>query len=239
MQAALHIDATSYARMVDDMKRLVNDLNWTYPRALAYAGTQFARSMSGGTKLAEKLRPVIENPDSRAGKDRRVALFGVMKLRQEKPPKFVPIYRTGEFGKVRFFDEETMSYFQRDAADPKGRWEHLPSGPDFANPEIEVPGIMTDKRRTIGRRGLAKKSWQWMAKHTRKGGIANIFDTPDAAQVRHSGQGAAHTLSLINRLSYVLHANKGGLEGYDGAMMRAADGMRHLVEKKLKAAGAK
>ena len=68
MQAALHIDATSYARMVDDMKRLVNDLNWTYPRALAYAGTQFARSMSGGTKLAKKLRPVIKNPDSRAGK---------------------------------------------------------------------------------------------------------------------------------------------------------------------------
>jgi len=168
----------------------------------------------------------------------RVAPFGVMLLRQEGPPVFKPIYRTGEYGKQRFFNTDSMSWFERDAANPKGKWKSVDSGPYELDPSIVVPGIMTDKRRKIGRRGLAKKSWQWMATHTRKGGIANLMQARDVAMVSHRGQGAAHTLTLTNRLSYILKTKKGGKKSWDTAMTRAADGMRH-EEKKLKAAGAK
>lgn len=158
-ELSIQFPAKDVAALMTQIERQSKALGIPIMEATQNAAKLVAYSAAAATKEAPALRKVVKNPDKRWKTDKRVAPLGVMRYKKGQHV-FQPIFRTGEFGEIRFFDRKSASWFVRDAANPKGRWEKIQSGPDIANPEVVVPGIMNDKRRIIKRRGLARKSWQ-------------------------------------------------------------------------------
>jgi hypothetical protein len=176
----------------------------------------------------------VRNPDQRWKTDHRRAPYGVMRYNRDGEQYFKPIYRTGEFGKVRFFDKKSMSWFRHSTA-KQGQWEHIPSGQvEGMGPDVAVPGIMTDKRRKIGRRGLAKRSWQLTSRKTTSGGNVHLMDVPAAATIRWSHMKTNPTLTIQNHLRYAGLAFKTkGAHAITSAGERAAGAMRNRIETAL------
>jgi hypothetical protein len=190
--------------------------------------------------VAPKLRAVVRNPDPRWKTDHRRAPWGVYKYKSvssqdeigESRKRFVPIYRTGEFGKIRFFDKKTMSWFRHSTA-KKGQWEHIPSGEvEGMGPEATVPGIMSDRRRKIGRSGLAKKSWMGIQKRAKHGGVVSVAGTGNVGSATWSP--LKTTLRLRNELRYMRWAIKGGEAAISNAVERASNAMRAAIDKRVK-----
>lgn len=178
--------------------------------ACRHALILMAQSASARTKQSKKLRPIVRNPSDKWKTDRRYAPWGV-NIYKDGQKTFLPIYRSGEFGKIRFFDKNSMSWFDRYG--PKGnQWRKVASGPDQVNPEIAVPGIKSDKRRKIGRRGLAKSSWGWA--------LPAIGGRSKGPQRAIQGVALVSTIKspmlngyvLTNRLRYILKIMKPGWE---------------------------
>lgn len=230
-------DVDALFRQIErNQKQLGQSLKASVMRAAIYV----AKSLSASTKIAPKLRRVVENPDKRYKTDHRRAPFGVMRYNPDGTQYFKPIYRTGEYGKLRFFDKKSAAWFKRDRTTGAGKWEKLPSGPDIANPDIFVPGIMTDKRRKIGRRGLAKKAWTWAASNMWKGGRATLFGMIDLMGVRVFNHVDNPGVQITNRLRYATAAFKDGMDAPERALGNAARKMAHnITEAASKKLGAK
>lgn len=220
--------------LADLMQRARTELHKTMKQSVGWAGYYITRSLSASTKVAPKLRKVVRNPDERWKTDRRRAPYGVMRFAKDGSQYFRPIFRTGEYGKIRFYDKKSMSWFEHFRGDP--HWERLPSGPDDAG--NIAPGIMTDKRRNIGRRGLAKKSWQFTSRSMRGGVSASrpvgVYDVPVTASVRWYGGNDDPTLLIENYLRYINKAFKtSGDQEVRSVTARAADAMRNRIEAEL------
>jgi len=231
---AIEFPRRSVDALMAQMQRARRELGKSVRDSVAWAGTYVASSLAASTRIAPKLRPVIENPDKRYKTDRRRAPFGVMAPQGRgaaRAMKFKPIYRTGEYGEIRFFDKKSFSWFERDRG--SYHWEKLPSGPDPANPEIWAPGIMSDKRRVIGRRGLAAKSWRFMGKFAKRGGVVKVFDVQRAGEASWSGTQENPALLLRNELNYAGDAFKsGGKQAVSSALSRAADRLSHQIDQR-------
>lgn len=228
------------AALVAQMQRARKELGKSLRDVVAWAGTFVSSSLAASTKTAPKLRKIVENPDKRYKTDHRRAPLGVMAPKgPQRIMQFRPIFKTGEFGKIRFFDKKTASWFRHSPGDH--HWEKLPSGPDTSNPELVVPGIMTDKRRIIGRRGLAAKSWRFLGKVSRRGGAVSVFDVSRAAVASWSGGSENPTLQLDNELRYAADAFKTkGRQAVDSAILRASEKMRNrITDRVAKKMGAK
>ena len=221
-------------QLVNLMERARRETGKGMRASVAWGGRHIARSLSASTLPGKKLRPVIRNPDSRYKTDHRVAPFGVWNYYQSRPRKFRPIYRTGEFGKIRFFDKRSFSWFERDRFG--GRWRSLPSGPDVANPEIVAPGIMNDKRRKIGRAGMAKRAWRIAAQQigARGNSVVNLMGVDKVASIRWSDLNRNPTLRITNHLKYASLAFRAkGAHAITSAGERAAQSMKYVLEKQL------
>jgi hypothetical protein len=177
----------------------------------------------------------VRNPDERWKTDQRRAPYGVMAPRgYTRTMTFKPIYRTGEFGKVRFFDKKTMSWFRHTSA-KQGKWEHIPSGEvEGMGPDVAVPGIMSDRRRKIGRRGLGKKTWTMLHRRMSSGGVVRVGDVASAGAVTWRGRGDSLALHINNDLRYAgLAFRAKGKHAVTSAVARAHDGMRNRIETAL------
>jgi hypothetical protein len=216
------------------MERSRKELGKSRVDAMGQAAWYISRSLAASTMNAPKLRRIVRNPDKRWKTDHRRAPYGVMAPKgKERTLTFKPIYRTGEFGKIRFFDKKTMSWF-RHSDTKKGQWEHIPSGQvEGLSPDAAVPGIMTDKRRVIGRRGLAKQSWYGLQKRAKHGGVVNVAGSGNVASATWSP--LKTTLRLRNELRYIRKAIKGGESTLSTVVERASNAMRIAVDKRLKA----
>ena len=221
--------------MFRQMERARKELGKSFKDSLQWGGALLVRSLAASTKAVpkSKKRPVIQNPDTRWKTDRRRAPFGADGFKKGKK-HFFPIYRTGEFGKLRFYDKKTMSWYDRSGG--SGQWRRIQSGPDVANPKIIVPGIMTDKRRNIPRKGFAKRAWGWLGKQMRRGGTIRVDGVPDLGYVKWTGGTADPTVTIVNRVNYADKALKGGKMAIESAMGRASQAMlgriNRLIEKK-------
>jgi len=166
--------AAAMARARDEFGKTDRDvIEWT--------GIKICQSLSASTRVAPELRKIVRNPDERHKTDRRFAPFGVF-MYGKQGKYFKPIYRTGEFGRVRFVDKKTfeIKYLNK-----------LTGTVHRVDTYDQVPGlsIKTDKRRVIGRRGLAKKSWQMVQKRVKHGGSAYVMDVQmwQARNIPHHG----------------------------------------------------
>jgi len=93
----------------------------------------------------------------------------------------------------------------------------------------------TSPKRAIRRSGLAKRSWQWQARHAKKGGTATLMDGIQAGWARYSGGQYNMTVTLDNALRYAADALRDQPEKMtaERAMGRAASAMRHAIDAQL------
>jgi len=217
-----------FAQMQRAQKELGKDLK----QSVKWGGILLMQSLAAQTKVSKKLRPIVKNPDKRYKTDARRAPFGVMRWDKHGKKVFRPVYRTGEFGRVRFLDKKTFEVkYINTLTGTVHRASRYDQTPDLS--------IKTDKRRKIGRRGFAKKTWKWATK-SMAGGTANIMRVMGIADIRWSGGTDNPTVTIINRINYMDKALKGGLMAVNTAMGNAARKMANRIDDRVaKKMGAK
>jgi len=238
INAQIKIDSESARRLDAHMKTMRDQLGMTTEKALARMATYVAGAAAASCRVSPKKRRVVSNPDARAKTDGRLAKYGVMRFDQHGNEEFVPIYRTGEFGKIRFLNKKTGEYITIDPITGQRVKMMVSLG---NNPEMETPGIMQSPKRKIGRSGLARDSWRWMSRRTLKGGRGQVRDVPAAAEVHWSVSRNVIAITLRNNLRYMDKALRNGRQTIDTIGQRAADKLRNAIEanvKKLAAKGA-
>jgi hypothetical protein len=209
------------------VRRDVKHTGNTLGKSLSWGGRKVCESLGARTpKGKQALRKVVENPDERWKTDNRRARFGVNVLRQDKPPVWVPIGRTGEFGKIRFKSKTTGEMLVRDRATGEVRRQtfELGKGPD------QVPGVMQSPKRKIGRRGFAKKSWKLLQVRMGRGGYIIVDGVPNIGDVHLKNMTTDPTITITNRVVYMLKIIQGGNMALSSAMDAAAKGMMHQID---------
>ena len=227
---------------VVEMMRSMNDarqkLGVSVGRSVQMAGFHLAQSMGASTRVSKKTRKVIKNPHKDAKTDGRRAKFGVMKYqRGTSEKKFVPIYRTGEYGTIRFVDKGKFKLSGRKFRGENGRI--YDSRPDPAT-GIPGPSVNRSPKRKIGMRGFAKSSWKAAAiKAKIGGGAVKISGVSSYAKNASFGYAVGRSylkgddpyVMIGSSVSYIEKALYRRAIEY--AMRRAADGLEHRVDKEL------
>lgn len=250
------------AKMQKAIEYRVKMLGVTVNQAVHSAAYLVCKSLGASTKKAPEMRPIVRNPywDARAsviemeriegmkgkrgGKwkvnmkdfrktDARRAQFGVYKYFQTKPKKFVPIYRTGEYGQVRFVDKKTGQDL-RFASRPEfklGKESTVQAG-GFTQHTLEG-----NPKRKIGRFGMAQNSFKWLqiASRGKQSQVNNSWYGRNGAilAVMNSGTMADTSVTITNGLVYIMEALKGGRQDVTTAMARAGRAMFGDVNRKL------
>lgn len=232
----LNVSKADTARFAKLISRAQNELGKSSFDAVNWAGYFITRSMAAATKVAPKLRKIVKNPNQRAfnqkggkARDNRTAMYGVNKYDRSGVEYFVPIYRTGEFGKIRFTSKKTAQWLVWDKITGKVSKQQWETGTG----EFQIAGIAQSKKRNITRRGLAKQAWKWAQSNTRKGGSATISGAKNAMQIRWSGNRISPTLTLENNLKYAIDAFKTGDAGVENIMRKAGDSLENRIDAAL------
>lgn len=229
-------DARALFAQIDRASRSLGQDLW---RSLAWAGVYVARSLSAATKIAPKLRPIVENPDKRFKTDHRLAPYGVMRYAPDGMTEyFKPIYRTGEYGMIRFFDKKSSSWYLRGkgfraSGRQRGEWRRIPEQDALGNKALY--SIKTDRRRKIGRRGLAKRAWNWAAGKMYSGGTGSAMGVPNIASIQ-LGKGQANPfVQISDNLRYAAAAFKTGDNAPEHALGNAARKLEKVISDKITA----
>jgi len=230
IQATIEWPKEDVRAMWAQIERAQKELGKSMLASIQWATRTMLSSIAASTKVSAKLRPIVSNPDKRYKKDRRRAPFGVYVYRNGKKI-FKPIYRTGEYGKQRFFDKRTVAWYDR--SEGSGKWRKIASGPDPANPELIVPGIKTDRRRNIWRSGFAKKTWQWAKGAVGRGGTLTLMRVPNIASVTLHRGADNPGITIRNSLNYWDKATRGGAMAIDTAIGRAARSLQRNIDDKV------
>lgn len=225
----------------------MSDLHKTPEQAVKWAAVNLCKSLSASCKVSAKLRPIIKNPlfkaasrsktdqakAKQARNDGRRARFGVNRWKPFSGEQyFQPIYRTGEYGKYRFFEKNGMWFKTPSGTTGKYPWEKVEGIPGDAENNL-VPSIMTSKKRKIGRSGFAKKVWQWAQSNIINGGVATILGVPNIASVLIIRRFDITSIVITNNLRYADAAFVGGRKDADTALYRAADSMQYKIDQAL------
>jgi hypothetical protein len=223
-------------RLLAAMERYRKEFGKDEENVVKFAAGQIARSLGGATRKSKKLRKVVKNPDERALTDRRRAFWGVWKFRGDRSQRFVPIYKTGEFGLIRFDSKKTGEQLTRNPVTGKVRRAQFDLR-EFEN--AGGVGLMNNPKRKIGRSGLAKKTWSGIARRVRSGGTVSPMDVSRAGTVKHEPLFGGFQILLSNHLKYARDAmNEGMIRSVTekaGNSMQGA--MNARVKAKLKRAG--
>jgi len=242
-QVTLEFPAADRRALFSQIERAQREFGRSQKDAVKWAGGYLLRSLGASTAISPKLRPVVKNPlfkaDSKSKADRaaaraarndmRRARYGVMMFKREGGTRFVPIYRTGEYGKIYFASKKTAETLVRDRVTGEVTRVSMETG---KGPE-QTPGIMQSKKRIIGRRGLARESWKWAGRHLGNGGTGTLMQARNAIAVKWRGDKDSPSLTVTNSLRYIMAALKGKGAAVETAMQRAGDSMRHALDKKL------
>jgi len=220
------------SRLFAQMQRAQKELGKDLKQSVKWGGILLMQSLAKRTRISKKQRRIVRNPDKRYRTDARRAPFGVFRYDKHGKKVFRPIYRTGEFGRVRFLDKKTFEVkYINTLTGAVHRAERFDQTPDLS--------IKTDKRRNIGRRGFAKKTWQW-ATRSMGGGTANLMRVMGIADIRWSGGTSNPTVTIINRINYMDKALKGGLMAVNRSIENAARKMANRIDDRIaKKLGAK
>jgi hypothetical protein len=227
-EASLELDTAATRRLFAAMERNSRDTGRSGKSSLAWGGIKLMESLGAQTIRSKRLRKVIENPNQAYKLDRRRARFGVMRPFQDRSPKFIPIYKTGEHGTIRFENKKTATWF---TIDDSGRVKkELDTG---KNPAL-INGIMQSPKRKIGRRGFAAKSWKFLRQRVGSGGAIFIDGKPNMGEVVWSGGEFDPAVTITNKVSYMHKALKGGAAALANAMNAAAKGMMFQLDEKIR-----
>jgi len=232
----MSFDKAAAKSFMDAVHHDVKKNGRTLGKSLEWGGRKICESLAKQTPQMKKglLRPVVENPDGRWKRDARRAPFGVMKLRQEKPPVFVPIYRTGEYGKVKFFGLDNAMLLVRTS---KTTWKMKPASEYSKHNQFAMKStsVMKNPKRKIPRGGLAKRSWRNLMIMMGRSNFISVLGVPSLGIVRWTNISTNPTLTIINKVSYMTKILKGS-SAVSQAMDSAAKGMMYQIENNLQKA---
>ena len=96
--------------------------------------------------------------------------------------------------------------------------------------EIDDPRLLNHKKRDIPYRGLAKKSWRFLANVMPRGGRIYVDGVPDLGGTAWTGGETDPTLEITNRVNYMDKALKGGKMAIENAMGKAARSLSKRIE---------
>lgn len=219
-----HADAK---RMFSQIERAQKELGKGLKESVQWGGILLMQSLAASMKISQKLRPIVKNPDKRYKTDARRAPFGVFRWDKNGKKHFKPIFRTGEFGRVRFLDKHTAEVKYLNTLTGKvHRAYRFDQSPDMS--------IKSDKRRVIGRRGFAKKTWEWAKTNMKRGGSATLMRVPNIASIKWTGGTINPTVTIRNRIRYMDKAMKGGDQYINTAMARASRSMEKRIDDQIK-----
>jgi len=229
----IYVDKADMRAFRDTIKKAEFFLGKTTEQALRWGAVNLMISLAAITKKSSKLRPIVKNPHPKATTDGRRGKFGVNRWKPATSEKyFQPIYRTGEFGKYRFFEKNGM-WFKKPTRAGNEPWEKIEGIPDSGEDE-KLPSIEKSKKRIIGRSGLAKKAWKWAQVHMIRGGTgAPMPGVPNLMEVKVWGKGADSAIRIDNGLRYAESALTGGASRISEVMGRAARSMEHKINQQL------
>lgn len=213
------------------IKSAETQLGKSADQALRWGAVNLMISLAAATRKSKTLRPIVKNPHPDAKTDMRRAKFGVNRWKPSTSEQyFQPIYRTGEYGKYRFFEKNGM-WFRTNPGRGKAKWEKLEGIPDSEESE-NIPSIKNSKKRVIGRSGLARKAWKWAQAHMIRGGIgASLFGVPNLISVKVSSGG--NLIQIDNKIRYATTALSGGESRIAESCIRAAASMEKKIALKL------
>jgi hypothetical protein len=144
-------------------------------------------------------------------------------------PVFKPIFRSGEYGKYRFYYPGQMSWYDRSGG--SGNWQTINTGPDVANPELILPGLAESKKRLIPRRGLAKKAWQAASSRVKYGGTGHGMGISNIAKVDLNKSEVDPSVKLENLLKYAGAALKLSDASLNIAMENATNKLLYRIKQ--------
>jgi len=223
----IKFDEKSYSDLAKAMQRASGEIGKSTEDVIKWTGNKIAVSLGAATRQSPKLRKIIKNPDKRAGKDRRVAIFGVDRYKTDGSKKFIPIYRGGEYGAgYRFISRTTGEMLTRGRDGQVHRTK-------FSLKEFEAAGgsgIKNSPKRKIFRRGLAKKSWRGIKNRVNSGGAVSAMDAKGIARVKHIRGSGKFGIVIINHLRYIEAALIPG--SLPSTLSRAARSMEHIMEER-------
>jgi hypothetical protein len=209
--------------------RAMKTLGKSQFQALQWAARLLCQSLGAQTKIASKRpRKIVHNPNDAWKTDKRRAPFGVMGYKKGEEV-FKPIYRAGEYGKIRFYAPHVSMWFDRRGG--SGKWKKISDTPDIANPEIVFPSLANSPKRLIPRRGLAKKAWQAANTLIGRGGIGNGMGVSRIASVQLNQSETDPTVTLNNMLRYAGDAFKNGEASIGQAMAAATSKLMYRIQQ--------
>jgi hypothetical protein len=168
----------------------------------------------------------------------RVARFAVKRYRRDRSTYYQPLGFTA-YGKtfenlVRYKDKRTNQIIDWNKSTGK-RTRVWVDTPAIAGGDPIDRGVMQDRRRRIGRSGLAKKAWRFVMQASKRGGVGQVMDVPYAASAVWHGPRYAPTLTLTSHLRYAGSAFKIGMGAVSRAMVSAAKEMEHKITERIDA----
>jgi len=238
MSIKFEVDPLSLAAFQYQMKRFATILKKDAPKALKVGTTYFCRSMIARTKISPMRREIVENPNPRAGIDKRVATHGVIRYRNGKPV-FVPIYRGGQYGAIyRFVGMGNVEMLGRRV---NGKPEYIPYSREDALEGANLPSLKKHKKTIIYRSGMAKLSWNWILRSLYGKSVkGNIRQPGGSIFTNKGGSGYGAFVRFKNNLRYVTSALKGSPSAVmSEAFVAASNQIRKAVERSLAKGGAK
>ena len=262
IEMSIQIDQSSVNRVAKAIDYYTLMMGRTVESGVHSMASFVCKSLGADVKKAPEKRPIVRNPfweqraseiemeriegmkGNRGGRwkvnmkkfrqsDKRRAQFGVWKYKQNKPRVFVPIYRTGEYGNVRFVDKKTGQDL-RFASQPTFR---LSKSAVIQEAGFTQNNVENNPKRIIGRRGMGKASFGWLAKgatFNNGGSVNNFFGGHGASlSVAVGGKYADTSITINNRLTYITEALKGGQQDVNAAVGRATNAMFGYVNKRM------
>ena len=218
------------AALISAMNRYKSEFGKDEEDVVKFTANKIAVSMGGATKKSSKLRKIVKNPDERAKTDRRRGFIGVMKFKADRSEYFVPIYRGGEFGNIRFPNKNTGEMMVRNRVTGKVTREQ------FSVKEFEAAGgvgVRNNPKRKIGRSGLAKKSWRGISRRVNSGGTVSAMGVSNAGSVDQTKSFGGFEITLNNRLRYALDAID--QSKYGSILAKATSNMHGTMDARVKA----
>ena len=220
-------DMDALVRQMDRAEKLIGK---SVRESVAWAGNYVAISLGAITKVSKKKRKVEQRPDNKWKTDARVGRWGTYKYKNGQK-YWVPIYRTGEYGRIYFKSKKSARMLTWDQRSGDVQPIEYTTG---AKPEDDMPGIMQSKKLIIGRRGLAKRSWKYLKARMRVGGAISDHGTGNIGAVIWRDIGGVNpTLIINNDLRYAMTALKGDASALSGAVGKAARNMERELTRRI------
>ena len=202
MEMDVKVDAVEAEALFERIEQARERLGMSLRESIAYGGTMVANSLKARTRESKKNRDMVNAPIQ------RVNVGGGADKRYAK--FWMKGFRRGS---------PTITPI---AGHGKGGYIRYKS----------LSEAKRDRRAKIGRRGLAKKSWAWIATNTITGGVASMMGVPDVGSIEWSGGYTEPSMRVTNRLRYMEHALEGGYSSVQDAFTAAANKMGHEIERK-------